>query len=149
YLAALDATNGQLTSWSPVLSAAPSAFAVAANAIYVSPGATNVSSINRTSGVVTVFTPGFTEMTIIRTLAVLSDTLYVGGKFTVTNVPPAPPTITGSSRYNLVALNRFLGFVQPQWAPTYSGTMLGSVQVSAMVASCDRIYVAGQLGSSP
>ncbi len=148
YLAALDATNGQLTSWSPVLPAAPSAFAVAAEAVYVSPGATNISSVNRSNGVVSVFTPGFTEMPIIRALAVLNDTLYVGGKFTVTNVPPAPPAINGASRFNLVALNRYIGFVQPQWAPIYSGSLVGNFQVSALVASCDRIYVAGQLGFS-
>jgi hypothetical protein len=142
YVAALDVLTGQLLSWNPAIAAPVSCMTVSGpsidilsplgEGIYAAVGATNVVFINKVTAAVTSLAVPFSNSEKnIFALAVLNDSLFIGGNFSTTN----------PIKMNLVAVNRSFGNLYPGFSP-FSLPVVGGI-VTALAATCDRIYVAG------
>jgi hypothetical protein len=140
YLAAVDASTGQLTSWAPSANARVRALAASPDGgrIYAGGSFSQVNGLARwrlvsldaaTGTVDPNWKP--TADSGVHTLAIYGNRLYVGGSFL---------SIDGQSRRQLALLDRTTGTVDPGWTPAANGNFVRSLVVSP---DGSKVYAGG------
>lgn len=137
-IAALDATTGVATTWSPIVNAPVRALAVSGNTIYFGGSFTSVSGLPRgrlaavaSNGSMTTWNPDTNGD--VTALVVGGTAIYAGGAFT---------TISGQLRNRLAAVDAVTG-VPSAWNPNIpTGT------VAALANGGDVIYVGGAFSNA-
>jgi hypothetical protein len=163
-LAAINATTGEATAWSPGLTpffplpaigdSPIHAISVAAGVVYV--GGTfssaggqpreDLAALDPTTGNATSWNPGAAspshENTVVAALVATPSTVYVGGSFT---------TLGGSTRSNLGTISTSTGLAtawNPQLTAVKADTEHGTAAVSTLTLSGTTIYAGGGLTSA-
>jgi hypothetical protein len=133
YLASLDATTGQPTSWNPNLNGIVKTLVLSNKKLYVGGSFTSIggqsrsrlAAIDITSGQVTPWNPIVNDQ--INTCAISNQLIYIGGFFT---------SVGGQSRSRLAAIDITSGQVTP-WNPDANNV------VNTLVLHDNRFYVGG------
>ncbi|HXJ65324.1 MAG TPA: hypothetical protein VNN79_16335, partial [Actinomycetota bacterium] len=137
YVAALKASTGNATSWSPSANNNVFAITVSGSTVYIG-GAffavggderNHIAGLDVTSGNVTSWNPNTSDD--VFALSVSGTTVYVGGKFTIVN---------GVYRHDIAALNATTG-APTSWSPIANGF------VEALAVSGSTVYVGGEFNS--
>jgi hypothetical protein len=137
-IAAVRASNGNLTNWDPSANSGVSALAVSGNTVFAGgsftsvggQGRDNIAALDASSGIATNWNPAAGGE--VFALAVSGGTLYVGGFFR---------GIGGQARNSIAALNTSTGSATA-WNP--NATIPGSdAVVSALAVSGSTVYVGG------
>src|SRR5262249_52996776 len=128
YIAALDATTGNPTTWNPGTSYVVNALVASGNSVFAG-GNSGVTAVDRTSSSSLWNTPA----AYVYALAISVTTLYVGGQFTY---------LGAQARSAIGALDATSGGVT-SWNPT--AQIFGGAQVHALTVSADGtiVYVGG------
>jgi outer membrane protein assembly factor BamB len=144
YLAAMDATTGQLTGWNPNPNANVRALAVSPDGtrIYVGGAFTAINGISRghlaaldpATGAVMAWRPAPSSGGSVRAIALSGNRLYIGGDFT---------TVNGQSRSRLALIDATTGELDPNWVPTANE----SVRTLVLSADGSRLYAGGNFTS--
>jgi hypothetical protein len=143
--AAIDATTGALTDWSPSANRRVQTLAVSPDGsrIYAGGNFGSISGVSRsrlvaldavTGAVDPTWNPTTNGTGTVYALAVVGNRVYLGGSFT---------SVNGQSRARLAMVDSATGALNPNWVPTASNT------VRTVVPSLDgtRIYMGGSFGS--
>jgi hypothetical protein len=137
-IAAVRASNGNLTNWDPSANSGVSALAVSGNTVFAGgsftsvggQGRDNIAALDASSGIATNWNPAAGGE--VFALAVSGSTVYVGGSFR---------GIGGQARNSIAALNTSTGSATA-WNP--NATIPGSdAVVSALAVSGSTVYVGG------
>jgi hypothetical protein len=148
YLAAIDATTGELTDWNPgannkvfTLASSPDGSRIYAGGAFTKVGGVNrnsVAAINATTGAVdTGFNAGRFDAAV-RAIAVSGNRLYMGGDFTA---------VQGQTRTRLALVDGTTGALDANWTPAADNV------VRSLVLSPDgspygpRLYAGGKFTS--
>jgi len=140
YLAAIDATTGQATSWNPSannfvfrFALSPDGTTLYAVGTFTKIGTTTrqrVAAFNVSTGALTSWKAPSINNTV-RGIAILGNTVYIGGNFTL---------VGGIARTRLAALDATTGAML-SWAPT------ADQMVRRIVATPTRMYIAGNFAT--
>jgi hypothetical protein len=143
--AAIDATSGALTNWSPSANRRVQALALSPDGtrIYAGGNFSSINGISRsrlvaldpvTGAVDTTWNPTTDGTGTVYAISVVGNRVYLGGSFT---------SVNGQSRSRLAMVDSATGALDSRWVPRASD------RVRAVVPSQDgtRIYVGGSFGS--
>jgi hypothetical protein len=144
YLAAVDATTGQLTNWAPSANARVRALAASPDGTTIYAGGSfsqvnglarwRLVSLDATTGAVD---PSWkpTADSGVHALAVSGNRLYIGGSFL---------SIDGQSRSHLALLDRSTGALDPSWTPSANNN---TVRTLALSSDGSRVYAGGDFST--
>ncbi len=135
YLAALDGTTGNVTSWNPSPDNDVRAIAVVSNTVYVggdfgnfnfdSSARTRIAALDAATGSSTAWNPG-SDSTVM-SLTIFGNNVYAGGNFA---------NIGGAARARLAAIDATTGS-STDWNPGVNNN------VEAIVANSSTVYIGG------
>ena len=135
YLAALDGTTGNVTSWNPSPDNAVHSIVVVSNTVYVggdfgnfnfdSSARASIAALDANTGSSTAWNPN--SNSTVMSLAVSGNTIYAGGNFT---------NIGGASRLRLAAIDATTGS-STAWNPGVNNN------VEAILVNSSTVYIGG------
>jgi hypothetical protein len=147
YIAALDASTGNATSWDPNANDVVFTLAVSGDGSTVYAGGffngtnsiggatrNHIAALDATTGVATSWDPNANGS--VATLAVSGSTVYAGGNFN------GASSIGGATRDHIAALDATTGLADPGWDPNANGF------VGALAVSGSTVYAGGQFSGA-
>ena len=147
YLAAIDATTGAVTTWTPAPNSNVNALAISGNKLYVGGAFSTIAGQPRaqvavfdlTSGALMPWDPGIVEPAApqVKSIAVQGNIVYLGGKFS---------QVGGQPRGNLAAVDADSAAVLP-WSPMTSLSNSDPSAIVTALAASDTVVAAGVNGN--